>query len=49
MRSTAYLSHAVTSFLKDEAGGSFVEYALLGSLVIVVCTLVLLALTKNGA
>ena len=48
MRSTDYLSHAVTSFLKDEAGASFVEYALLGALVIVVCTLVLLALNKDG-
>lgn len=42
-----YLLHAVTRFAEDEAGASPMEYALLGSLVVAVCTLVLLALNKG--
>lgn len=47
MRLADYLPHALTSFSKDEAGGSITEYALLGFLVVVVFTLVLLALNKG--
>jgi Flp pilus assembly pilin Flp len=47
MRLTDEASHALTCFLKEEDGASFIEYALVGALVVVVCTLVLLALVKN--
>lgn len=41
------LPHALMGFLKDESGASYMEYALLGSLIIMVCTLVLIALNKH--
>ncbi|HWW07243.1 hypothetical protein [Collimonas sp.] len=48
MRLPDDLSHALTRFLKEEDGASFIEYALVGALVVVVCTLVMLALVKTA-
>jgi|GEM_PF-1074103 len=47
MRLTDDLSRALTCLLEEEDGGSPMEYALIGALVVVVCTLVLLALVKS--
>lgn len=47
MRLTGDQSHALMYFLNEEDGASLIEYALIGALVIVVCTLVLLALLKS--
>ena len=41
-----YAPYAVTTFLMDESGASFLEYALLGSLVLVFCLLGILAIGK---
>jgi hypothetical protein len=42
----SYPPYAVTAFFLDESGGSFLEYALLGSLVLVFCLLGFLAIGK---
>ena len=42
------LSHAFTDLLKEEAGASLIEYALVGSLILVVCMLLLLAWHKQN-
>ena len=47
MQISDYLPRALMSFSEDEAGESFMEYALLVSLIVAVCTLVLLALNKG--
>jgi Flp pilus assembly pilin Flp len=47
MRLTNDQSHALKCFLMEEDGASLIEYALIGALVIVVCTLALLALVKS--
>ncbi len=47
MRLTEYLSHALRRFMRKETGVSFMEYALVGLLVAVLCTLALLALGKG--
>ncbi|SFC76726.1 Flp family type IVb pilin [Collimonas sp. OK412] len=47
MRLTDDPSHALMSFFKEEDGASLIECALIGALVIVVCTLALLALVKS--
>ena len=48
MRFGEQLSHALLNLLKEEAGASLPEYALIGSLVLVVCLLALLALSKEA-
>ncbi|WP_211462707.1 Flp family type IVb pilin [Collimonas silvisoli] len=48
MRLTDDPSHALMCFFKDEDGASLIEFALIGALVVVVCTLVLLALVKTA-
>jgi Flp pilus assembly pilin Flp len=48
MRFARHLSHTFTDLLKEEAGASLMEYALVGSLILVVCTLLLLAWHKQN-
>ncbi len=48
MRLSEQLSHALTNFLIDESGASLTEYALIASLVLVVCLLCVLALSKEA-
>ena len=47
MRSGKHLSHALRKFLKREHAASPMEYALIGSIVLVVSLLLLLALGKD--
>ena len=47
MRVSVSVSSRWLALLNGEAGGSFMECALLGSLVLVFCELLLLALNKN--
>ena len=47
MRLADYVSHTVMNFLKEESGAPLIEYALIGSIIAVVCGLVLLALGKD--
>ena len=47
MRLSEHLSHTLTNLLKEEAGASLTEYALIASLVLVVCLLCVLALSKE--
>jgi Flp pilus assembly pilin Flp len=47
MRYDGSLLHSANFFLKDESGGSLMEYALVGLLIAVVCALALLAFRKN--
>ena len=47
MRSDEYLPAALTHFLREESGVSFAEYALVASLIAVVCVIALLALDKG--
>jgi len=42
------LSPPWIQLLRSEAGGSFMEYALVGLLILIVCMLLLLAWTKNA-
>ncbi|WP_172657006.1 hypothetical protein [Collimonas arenae] len=48
MRLAEKLSHAAKYLLRKEAGASLIEVALIGALIVVVCSLVLLALVKNA-
>jgi hypothetical protein len=43
-----YPSFALTTLWKEEAGVSFMEFALVGSLVLVFCMLLLLAWSKSA-
>ena len=47
MRIGESLSSVWIELLSEEAGGSFMEFALVGSLVLVFCMLLLLAWNKN--
>ncbi|MFC3108596.1 Flp family type IVb pilin [Undibacterium arcticum] len=47
MRLDEYLPPALTRFLREEEGTSFTEYALVVSLIAVVCVIALLALGKG--
>ena len=47
MRLADQLAHALTNLFIEDAGASLAEFALLGSLVLVVCLLLLLALIKD--
>lgn len=47
MRFADRLSYVLTDLLKDESGASLMEYALIGSLILVVCMLLLLAWRRN--
>jgi Flp pilus assembly pilin Flp len=47
MRIAGYVSHAFADLLKEEAGASLMEYAIVGTLVLVVCMLLLLAWDKQ--
>jgi Flp pilus assembly pilin Flp len=47
MRLARHLSHTCAQLLKEEAGGTLIEYALVGSLILVVCMLLLLAWHKT--
>ena len=47
MRLPDYVSHALFEFLKEEAGAPLIEYALIASLIAVVCGLFLMALNKS--
>ena len=47
MRLADYVSHKFVSFLMDESGAPLIEYALIASLIAVVCGLFLLALIKD--
>lgn len=48
MRFASHLSQTFADLLKEEAGASLVEYALVGSLIVVVCMLLLLAWHKQN-
>ncbi|MGJ7496554.1 Flp family type IVb pilin [Variovorax sp. RT4R15] len=48
MRFANRLSHTFADLLKEEAGASLIEYALVGSLIMVVCMLLLLAWHKQN-
>jgi len=48
MRFGGHLSHAFADLLREEAGASLIEYALVGSLILVVCMLLLLAWHKQN-
>ena len=48
MRFASHLSHTFADLLKEEAGASLMEYALVGSLILVVCMLLLLAWHKQN-
>lgn len=48
MRFARNLSHTFADLLKEEAGASLMEYALVGSLILVVCMLLLLAWHKQN-
>ncbi|MBT2322948.1 hypothetical protein J7E62_11390 [Variovorax paradoxus] len=48
MRFSGYLSHTFADLLREEAGASLMEYAIVGFLVLVVCMLLLLALEKQS-
>jgi Flp pilus assembly pilin Flp len=43
-----YPSFALANFWREEAGVSFMEFALVASLVLVFCTLLLLAWSKSA-
>lgn len=47
MRLSEQLSHTSANFLVEESGASLTEYALIVSLVLVVCLLCVLALSKE--
>ena len=47
MQLTDYVSHALVEFLKEESGAPLIEYALIASLIAVVCGLFLIALNKS--
>lgn len=47
MRLDEYLPPALTRFLREDAGVSFTKYALVASLIAVVCVIALLALGKG--
>ena len=47
VRLDEYLPPDLTCFLREDAGVSFAEYALVASLIAVVCVIVLLALGKG--
>lgn len=47
MRLDEYLPPALMRFLREESGISFTEYALMASLIAVVCVIALLALGKD--
>lgn len=47
MRFAKDMSHAARYFLKEDAGASLIEFALVGALIVVVCLLMLLALVKE--
>ena len=47
MRLVDYVSYTLIKFLKDESGAPLIEYALIASLIVVVCGLFLLALNKD--
>ena len=48
MRSAQEMAYALNEILSDEAGASLSEFALIGSLVLVVFLLLLLALGKEN-
>lgn len=48
MQFSGYLPHDLTALLREEAGVSFMEFALIGSLVLVFLMLLLLAWSKNA-
>jgi Flp pilus assembly pilin Flp len=48
MRFARHLSHTFADLLKEEGGASLMEYALVGSLILVVCMLLLLAWHKQN-
>ena len=48
MRPAAQLSRNLERFAAEDAGASLIEFALVGSLVLAVCLLLLLALTHDG-
>jgi hypothetical protein len=47
MRLDEYLPPALDYFLREEAGASFIEYALVASLITVVCAIAALAWSKG--
>jgi hypothetical protein len=47
MRLDEYLPPSLVYLLREEAGVSFIEYALVASLIAVVCVIALLALGKG--
>lgn len=47
VRLDEHLPPALTRFLREDAGVSFAEYALVASLIVVVCVIALLALGKG--
>ena len=47
MRLVEQLSQALTILFSEDAGASLAEYALIGSLALVVCLLLVLALVKG--
>ena len=47
MRLSEQVSHTLMNFLVEESGASLTEYALIVSLVLVVCLLCVLALSKE--
>ena len=47
MRLADYVSHKFINFFMDESGAPLIEYALIASLIAVVCGLFLLALIKD--
>lgn len=48
MRFVNNVSHISIDFLREESGASFIEHVLLGSLIVVVCTLFIMALNKDS-
>ena len=48
MQSDEYQPPSYVHFLREEAGASFTEYALVASLIAVVCIIALLALGKGA-
>ena len=48
MRLVDYFSHILINFLKEESGAPLIEYALIDSLIAVVCGLFLLAIGKGS-
>jgi Flp pilus assembly pilin Flp len=43
-----FVPHTLPHFLKDEGGGSLIEYVLVGSIIVTLCILVLLAVGKGS-